>query len=224
MIWIAESKPSSFDQDQGIKILGLFFFFQRCYRKAVVPSRLIHVNPAGFHGRSRSVTRAARNSLQLCAFLTKSARAGKDGECPVKSTLEHLPFQIHNACQKVFDKFDSAPALGFGCFEMKQDASAVGIQDSPRLIRSGRIRGTAIPPAVPGAAILALQSHPRCCHNALRIDFFCLGWSPSCDLFPAGFQALWWLCFSHEPTVISIESLVPRARLEPARGPGPKGF
>ncbi len=132
----------------------------------------------------------------------KRARAGKNGKSPVKSTLEHLPFQIHNSCKEVFDEFDSAPALGFGCFEMKQNGAAVRIQDFSGLIRCGRIRGTAIPPAVPGAAILALQSHPRGCDNALRIDFFCLGWFPSCDLFPVDFQTLGWFCFFHKQTVI----------------------
>jgi hypothetical protein len=204
--------------------LGLPFFLQRCQRKVVVPGRLIHVNSAGFHGRSRSVPGAARNSLQFAAFLAKSARAGKNGESPVITILEHLPFQIHNTRQEVFDELDSAPVLGFGCFEMKQDGPAVGIEDTSCLLGRGCIRWTAISPAVPSASILALQSHPRRCDNTRRIDFFGFCRSSGRDLFPVNFQTVGYLCFFHKQAVMPRESLVPRAGVEPAQRITFEGF
>ena len=62
-----------------------------------------------------------------------------------------------------------------GDFYMKENRAVIGVENSPRFLRSRRVRRAAISHAVEGASELTFKPNPGLCNDAARMNLFCVG-------------------------------------------------
>lgn len=168
------SRGLSIHEHQAVYVLSFRFFPQGFYEEVIVSCRLIDINAARLHRRPCPVTEGAGSSAELCTFPAKRTGPCEKNKGPIIAVFEHIPFQVHQHVKILLEK---RPAALAGCLwglNMKQDSALVRVKDSPHLLRHRGIRRTAVSLAIRNAAKLAFQAHPRRCHDAAWVDWFCV--------------------------------------------------
>ena len=145
--------------------MGFIFALKGFDGKTVIPSGPVHVDTTRFHGGSCPHPEMTGRPFGLGAGAASSTKTRNHYKGFVIAVLEDVTLKINEFFKEFRKKLDTAFPFPLRSLVVKKNGTVILVEDLSGLLRGRRVRGAAIPPAIPFAPVLALEPDPGCRHH-----------------------------------------------------------